>query len=290
VPPADAPAVTPHLLRAWPLPQPDGDGGKHARGTVLVVGGAVSTPGAVLLAGLAALRVGAGKLKVATVGPTAVALAVALPEAMVTGLPPDDGGSLGTACVEEVCGLAERADAVLVGPGLLGREGTAELLQALLPGLPDVPVVLDAVALGALARVPEAAAGLRGRLVLTPNAGEAAELLDGDERKGLDAARAVAGRYGAAVAAHGGVADADGRAWRDESGGPGLGTSGSGDVLAGVVAGLLARGATPAQAAVHGQYLHSTAGDRLSARAAPLGFLARELLDELPGALATVGT
>jgi ADP-dependent NAD(P)H-hydrate dehydratase len=287
VPPADARPVTPDLLRSWPLPRPDG-GGKHARGTVLVVGGAVSTPGAVLLAGLAALRVGAGKLKVATVQPTAVALAVAMPEAMVTGLPADEGGSLGRDGAEEVCRQAERADAVLIGPGLLGREGTAELLRALLPELPEVRVVLDAVALGALARVPEAAAGLRGRLVLTPNAGELAELLDGEDPEGLGGARAVAERYGAAVAAHGGVAGPDGRTWADEAGGPSLGTSGSGDVLAGVVTGLLARGADPAQAAVHGQYLHSSAGDRLAARTAPLGFLARELLDELPGALATV--
>jgi len=213
---------------------------------------------------------------------------VALPEAMVTGLPPDEAGSLGTACVDDLCSLAERADAVLVGPGLLGREGTAALLEALLPGLPEVPVVLDAVALGALARVPAAAEGLRGRLVLTPNAGEVAELLGGTDLEGVEAARAVAERYGAAVAAHGGVAAPDGRTWADEAGGPGLGTSGSGDVLAGVVAGLLARGAEPAQAAVHGQHLHSTAGDRLSARTAPIGFLARELLDELPGALASV--
>jgi ADP-dependent NAD(P)H-hydrate dehydratase len=288
VPPADARAVTPQLLRGWPLPEPDEGGGKHARGTVLVVGGAVSTPGAALLAGLASLRVGAGKLKLAVAEPVAVALATAAPEALVAGLPTVEGGSLGPSCVDAVLQQAERASAVLVGPGLLGREVTADLLSALLPALPEVPVVLDAVALGALAAVPQAARPLRGRLVLTPNSGEAAELLDGEQLEGHEAALAVAERYGAAVACHGGVADADGRVWSDEAGGPGLATSGSGDVLAGAVAGLLARGADPAQAAVHGQYLHSTAGDRLSARIGPLGFLARELLDELPQALRSV--
>jgi ADP-dependent NAD(P)H-hydrate dehydratase len=285
VPPAEPRAVTPQLLEQWPLEEPSGDGGKHERGTVLVVGGAVSTPGAVLLTGLAALRVGAGRLTMATVEATSVALGTALPEAMVVPLPAGDGGSLDASCVDEVCALAERAQAVVVGPGLLGREPTGRLLEALLPQLPDVPVVLDAVALGALARAPQTAASAHGRLVLTPNAGEAVELLDGQDLAGCEAALAVARRYGAAVAVQGGVADADGRVWADESGNIGLGTSGSGDVLAGAVAGLLARGAEPAQAAVFGQYLHGAAGDLLAGRVGRLGFLARELLDELPTVL-----
>jgi hydroxyethylthiazole kinase-like uncharacterized protein yjeF len=288
VPPAEPRAVTPLLLEHWPLPEPSEGGGKHERGTVLVVGGATSTPGAAVLAGLAALRVGAGRLSMATAEPVAVAVGVAVPEARVVGLPAGDEGSLDTRCVDDVVELAERADAVLVGPGLLGTEGTAALLTALLPRLSDVRVVLDAVALTALADVPDAVSGLHGRLVLTPNAGEAAALLDGEELSGCEAAAAVAGRYRAAVACHGGVADVDGRRWSDESGGVGLGTSGSGDVLAGAVAGLLARGAEPAQAAVFGQYLHGAAGDRLAARVGTLGFLARELLDELPAVLSRV--
>lgn len=279
-----AEAVTPDLLRGWPLPQHADGAGKHDRGAVLVVGGATGTPGAVLLAGLAAMRVGAGTLTIATVQATAVAVGVAVPEAMVVGLPEGDGGSLGAACVEDVVGLADRARAVVVGPGLLGREVTAELLEQLLPQLPDVPILLDAVALGALARRPELAHRVRGPLVLTPNAGEAAELLD-REREPADAALAVAERYGCAVALRGWVADHEGRLWHDDAGGSGLGTSGSGDVLAGTVGGLLARGAEPAQAAVVGQHLHGVAGDQLAERVAPLGFLARELLDELPQAL-----
>ena len=286
MPPAEPRAVTPLLLEQWPLPQPTEGGGKHERGTVLVVGGAVSTPGAVLLGGIAALRAGAGRLTIATVEQTSVALATAVPEAMVVGLPAGtDRGSLGESCVDDVCELADGAQAVLVGPGLLGTDETAALLERLLPALPETAVVLDAVALSALPQVAGCAEGLRGRLVLTPNAGEAAALLDGRELEGCDAALAIAERYGAAVACHGGVADADGRVWSDESGGVGLGTSGSGDVLAGAVAGLLGRGAEPAQAAVFGQYLHGAAGDRLAARTGKLGFLARELLDELPAVL-----
>ena len=285
MPPAEP--VTPALLRRWPLPQLDDTGDKHARGTVLIVGGATSTPGAVLLAALGALRAGAGRLSVATVRSTSVALAVALPEALVDGLPEDETGSLDAACAEQVVASCGRAAAVVIGPGLLG-DGARTLLEKVLPDLhgeEGASVLLDAVALTALAGVPELLSGLAGRVVLTPNSGEMAALLQGEEREGDDAARWVAEHYGAVVAVRGAVAAHDGRLWRDEAGGVGLGTSGSGDVLAGVVGGLLARGASAEQAAVWGQYLHAAAGDRLSARVGRVGFLARELLDEVPTVL-----
>ncbi|MCU1675210.1 MAG: NAD(P)H-hydrate dehydratase [Frankiales bacterium] len=280
-PPADAPAVTPQLLRDWPLPTLDDGGSKHDRGTVLVVGGADSTPGAVLLAGLAALRVGAGRLQVATVRATAVALGVALPEAMVVGL---DGG-VSAADADELVGRAEGAETVVLGPGLLDSDATRALLAALLPRLTCRSLVLDAVALTALAGAPELLTGLN-QVVLTPNSGELAALLEGEELEGRAASARVAQRYGAVVSTQGWVVRPDGRAWRDEAGGIGLGTSGSGDVLAGAVGGLLARGAAADQAGVWGQYLHAAAGDRLASRAGRIGFLARELLDELPQVLA----
>jgi hydroxyethylthiazole kinase-like uncharacterized protein yjeF len=291
VPTADRPAaevVTAGLLRGWGPPEPDDGGDKHDRGTVAVVGGATSTPGAVMLAGLAALRAGAGRLQVLTVDTTSVAVAVALPEAMVLGLPADAGGSLSPDAAEQMTDAVDGAGTVVLGPGLVDRDGARQLLERLLPRLEDdTAVVLDAVALTALAGAPELVAPVAGRLVLTPNAGELAALLDGaraaDER---EAATAVAERFGAVVSARGWVVSPDGRAWREEAGGIGLGTSGSGDVLAGLVGGMLARGADPAQAAVWGQYLHAAAGDRLAARVGRLGFLARELLDEVPPVLA----
>ncbi|WP_412537972.1 NAD(P)H-hydrate dehydratase [Longispora sp. K20-0274] len=88
---------------------------------------------------------------------------------------------------------------------------------------------------------------------------------------------------------HGHVADPDGNAWYDDTGDIGLGTSGSGDVLAGIITGLLARGAGPAQAACWGAHAHAACGQRLTARFGKLGLLARDLLDEIPGALNTPG-
>lgn len=275
--------VTPQLLRGWTLPEVEDGGDKNARGTVLVVGGSASTPGALLLTGLAALRAGAGKLQMVTVEATSIALAVSVPEAGVVGIGADP---LGAAAADEVVTRCQRATALVLGPGLMDADAALELLRAVLFRLEDVPLVLDGLALTALAREPGLLAGVTA--VLTPNAGEMAALLDGRDLDGVDAAVDVARRYGAVVSSPGWVAAPDGRCWRVEAGGIGLGTSGSGDVLAGLVGGVLARGATLEQAAVWGQYLHSAAGDLLTARIGRVGFLARELLDEVPSVLGTL--
>ena len=281
--------VTPRLLRSWTPPEPDDDGSKHDRGTVAVVGGATSTPGAVLLAGVAALRAGAGRLQVLTVDTTSVALAVAVPEAMVQGLPADATGSLSPDAADAIVDALSGAGTVVIGPGLADRAGARELLQRVLPRLDDdVRVVLDAVALTAVAGAPELLHPVAARTVLTPNGGELAALLEGEQLEEREAARTVVQRYGAVVSSRGWVHSPDGRVWQEAAGGVGLGTSGSGDVLAGLVGGMLARGAEPAQAAVWGQYLHSAAGDRLAARLGRLGFLARELLDEVPAVLSSL--
>jgi hydroxyethylthiazole kinase-like uncharacterized protein yjeF len=263
---AEGAVLSPALLRDWPLPRAEDGSDKHDRGTALVIGGSVSTPGAVLLAGLAALRVGAGRLQIATVPETAVALGVAVPEAKVVGLPP---GELGGVDLEGV-------SAVLVGPGLLDPDETGRLLDELLPRMEGRPCALDAVALHALED-----RSVRGA-VLTPNPTEL-EALDGEssEDLGSQAARVAASR-GAVVATLGWVAADDGRRWLNDTGSVGLATSGSGDVLAGAVVGLLARGADPCQAACWATYLHGSAGDRLAATRGRTGFLARELLDALP--------
>ncbi|MFS0705212.1 NAD(P)H-hydrate dehydratase [Cellulomonas sp. 179-A 9B4 NHS] len=280
--------LTPARLRGWPLPEPTG--GKDARGSVCVVGGARGTPGAAMLAGLAALRVGAGRLTLAVAGSVAPHVAVAVPEAGVVGLPEDASGSVTGAGDGLLDGELARADVVVVGPGLDTPEGTLALLRAVVAGTAgNVPLVLDAFALGVLRDADDLQDAVRGRAVLTPNGTEVGYLLgdeDGpDEDAGDDAAARAADRYGVVVACAGRVAAPDGRRWESSTGYSGLGTSGSGDVLAGAVGGLLARGADAAQAACFGVEAHGTAGDRLAARVGPHGYLARELLDELPRVL-----
>jgi len=275
--PSTGGVVASGALRQWPLPQPGGS--KHSRGRIVVVGGSVSTPGAAMLAGLAGLRVGAGVLALAVAEPVAAAVAAALPEAAVHGArliagERDDG---------RLAGALAGADAVVVGPGLDDPQVAAAVVRAVLDAVDDgARLVLDAFALGVLADVP-GVERIAGRSVLTPNVGEAARLLQREiDNDGAAVAAEVAKRYGVAVSYESWVADADGRSWTVPAGHPGLGTSGSGDVLAGAIGGLLARGADPAQAAAWGTYLHSTAGDRLAARVGRLGFLARELAAELP--------
>ncbi|MCC2334668.1 NAD(P)H-hydrate dehydratase [Cellulomonas wangsupingiae] len=287
---ADA-TLTPALLREHPLPEPTG--GKDARGGVLVLGGARSTPGAVMLAGLAALRVGAGRLTLGVAASVAGPLAVAIPEAGVIGLPEGPGGAV-TGPGDGLDAELERADVVVVGPGLDEPDGTLALLRAVVAGTADTtPLVLDAFALGVLRDAHDVRDAVRGRAVLTPNTAEAGRLLDDDPDtadEGRDDAEVpvaarIADEYGVVVACAGVVAEPHGRRWRASTGYSGLGTSGSGDVLAGAVGGLLARGASPEQAACFGVEAHGVAGDRLAAAVGPHGYLARELLAELPRVL-----
>jgi hydroxyethylthiazole kinase-like uncharacterized protein yjeF len=281
----DAPALTPALLRGWPLPSRDGD--KDTRGSVLVIGGARRTPGAAALAGVTALRIGAGRLTLAVAESVATALAVATPEAGVLGLPESAGGSPTGAPGPHLADELKRAQAVVVGPGLDEPEGSAGLVRVVLDALAgsDAAVLLDAFALGVLPGLDGEVTLPEGRTVLTPNVAEAARLLDADEVDPADAAARVADRWGAVVTCAGTVAHPDGRRWTSATGYAGLGTSGSGDVLAGAVAGLLAGGCSPEQAACWGTAVHGGAGDRLAARVGPLGYLARELADQVPALL-----
>ncbi|MBC8990510.1 MULTISPECIES: NAD(P)H-hydrate dehydratase [Micromonospora] len=286
--PSRSDVITPALLRDWALPVPTG--GKEARGTVLVVGGSRFTPGAVLLAGVAALRAGAGVLQLAAAESTAASLSIQVPEALVVGLPETGDGAVRGDPGDLLRGLVAEADVVAVGPGLTDIETTGELLRLVLDAAGrETALVLDAYALGALSHAPDLLAGSGRKVVLTPNLTEAKHLLGRDPGDDLDAeAVELAGRYDAVVSLYGHIATPDGRAWREESGDAGLGTSGSGDVRAGLLAGLLSRGADPAQAACWAAFAHAVSGQRLVPRYGRIGFLARELLDEIPYTIATV--
>jgi ADP-dependent NAD(P)H-hydrate dehydratase len=296
--------VTPSLLRDWPLPAPGED--KYSRGSVLVIGGARATPGAALLAGAAALRAGAGKLTLAVAESVAVQVGVALPECGAMGLPETSSGSVTGEGLERIGSYLDRADAILVGPGLDDPDLAEDLLRALLEreaaaGEKDdgggPAVVLDAFALGALVNVADRFGLWKGRLILTPNPKEA-EILLGRDLKDLPADVAeISDRYQAVVSCQGLIARPSGldvpeesELWKITTGYGGLGTSGSGDVLAGAIAGLRARGTTGPQAACWGTHLHAAAADRLASRLGPLGFLARELADELPALMLELNT
>lgn len=285
-------AVTPALLRRLPLPRPDERGDKEERGRVLVVGGAAEMPGAVVLAGVAALRAGAGKLQLATVADVAAGVAVAVPEARVRALAATEAGGIEPGAAAELAEWVRRAGALLVGPGMVDPAATAALTLRLLAEVEDAVVVLDAEAMACLSDARDALHRLEGRAVVTPHAGEMASLLGIAKEEVVDdplgVARRAAAELRCVVALKGHrthVAAPDGEAFRYASGGVGLATSGSGDTLAGIVAGLAARGADPLRAALWGVALHGGAGNVLAKRVGPLGFLARELLDAVPGVM-----
>jgi hydroxyethylthiazole kinase-like uncharacterized protein yjeF len=291
-------AITPDFLRTIPLPPPGED--KDQRGRVLIAGGNRAVPGAALLSAEAALRAGAGKLQVATGCSAAPGMALLLPEALVMGLPETEDGDLGPDAAEALAKAAQQTDALLLGPGMMDRDAAMALVEAVLGRLDtaDGPaLVLDAGALCGHAALREMLRPHAGRAVLTPHAGEMATILE-IGRAEVEADPPAAGRRAAAAlqqvvimkGARTQVISPEGEAWQYAGGGPGLGTSGSGDVLAGILTGLLARGAPPVQAACWAVWLHGEAGTRLAQRIGPIGFLARELAAEVPRLMAGVNS
>jgi len=279
--------ITAQALRAWPLPSVSDESDKDARGRVFVVAAGAEVAGATLLTAVAALRAGAGKLQIGAPRSLATALALAVPEARVIPGAETADGELSPEAAETFARSLARSDAAVIGPGMLDEAAAGELTLRLLQT--DGPaLVVDAAAMLGLARDPGRAHRRAGEMVLTPHAGEMAALTGCSKAEvaaePLAAARAAAARFKAVVVLKGAttlVVSPDGKAWRRDGGQAGLATSGSGDVLAGVIAGLLARGAAPAQAAAWAVLLHAEAGARLRRRLGRVGFLARELLDEL---------
>jgi hydroxyethylthiazole kinase-like uncharacterized protein yjeF len=281
--------VTRSLLKSMPLPDHDSDGDKEERGRVLIVGGETALPGAIILAGIAALRAGAGKLQLATCQSTASIVGVSVPECLAVGLDETKSGTISRKAAQDICDYGHAADAVLLGPGLRQSDENDVLVKSILESLTDTPVIFDAGALSALRKTPDLLHALDGNAVVTPHAGEMANALgiDKNEVEKDPAAIAVyaAATLRAVVALKGSetyIASPDGELYLYDSGDIGLATSGSGDTLAGIVTGLLARGASPLHSAVWVVFLHGAAGNVLAKRLGRIGFLARELLDEIP--------
>lgn len=276
-------------LRANPLPLHKNGDGKDARGRVLVISGNARVPGAAILAGVSALRSGAGILQIATSASVAPYIGAAVPEAMVIGFSETFEGEIDPTNTAKIVSLAEGADAVVVGPGMMDEDALRPLVTALL-GNAKSGIVLDAAALTCMRDDLASFRGGSRRTVVTPHAGEMARLLqterDEVEREALQAARRVAS-YADVVVMKGAETFIVGdEQWRARFGSVALATSGSGDVLAGVLVGILARGTEPTLAALWAVYLHGEAGRLLAARHGSVGTLARELPDEIPRLMA----
>lgn len=275
--------LTRATLRAHPLPRVV-DGDKETKGRVLVVAGSRDVPGAALLGAMAAMRAGAGRLQIVTVDSVAVPLGVAMPEAMVCGLPEATDGGFAPSAVNAIAEHAENADAIVAGSGMAESTTCAKIARALVGC--RAQLALDAALLKNLP-VPKRARSPMS--ILLPHSGELAALLDCSEaevmRDPIGCGLRAAERYRSIVLVKGitsHIVTPNGGIWAYKGGAPGLGVSGSGDVLAGIVGGLLARGAEPVNALLWGVWLHGESGTKLAKKIGPIGFLAREIAREVP--------
>lgn len=278
-----------------PLARRDADAHKGDFGHVLAVGGSLSHSGAIALAGMAALRGGAGLVTVASPAPCVPIVAAHAPELMHAPLVPDERGAIGEVAIDAA--LLDRVSALVIGPGLGMGAGARHLLERLLHES-VVPTVLDADALNVLVAGLPAARNERP-LVLTPHPGELARLATalgwtgklGDQVARVPVARELARRLGAVVIVKGAptlVVTADGLVQVNTRGGPGLASGGTGDVLAGLLGALLAQGLPPLEASLLGVHLHGLAGDLAEAEHGQMSMLASDVLAQFHAAIESI--
>jgi len=273
------------------LPRRNRETSKHDYGRVVMVGGAAGMAGAPALAAMAALRSGAGLVEALVPEHIAAITASFDPCVMTRGLPGRIEGTFATAALEEIEDSAERADAVAVGPGLGRSDAVIQIVSHLWRHLPQ-PAVFDADALWVLSHVDRATlASHAGPRILTPHAGEMLRLLGADPSSAQAGDRAMLEREAAALAsAIDAVIVLKGpatlivdrtRQSHNDTGNPGMATAGTGDVLTGVTAALLAQRFPPFEAARLAVWVHGRAGDVAAESLGEISMTARDLLDRL---------
>jgi len=276
------------VRRRLPTRRPDGHKGTFGR--VLVVAGSSGLTGAAILCCRGALRVGAGLVTLATARSLSPIHETAMPETITLPLPERDG-CLTPEALPEIERAADRADIVAVGPGLSRHPESLALVERLFERLRG-PFVVDADAIVALARRPATLRALGGRSILTPHPGEFAALVDGDaaaiDADRRDAAASLAAAHRVVVVLKGRptvIAAPDGTVHLNPTGNAGLATGGSGDVLAGMIAGFAAGGAGLEDAARIGAYIHGHAAEIWARTRSERSFLPSDLIDLLPDAV-----
>lgn len=273
-----------------PLPPRQRDASKRDFGRVLVVGGSAGMAGAPALAAMAALRSGAGLVELAVPDAVAVIAAGFDPCVMAHGLPAGVDGTFAAAAADRVRTASALADAVVVGPGIGRSDAVRDLVLGLWRTL-KAPAVFDADALWTLAGAADRLRDHAGPRVLTPHAGEMLRLMGRNPAAAEARDRGFLERAAADMAAAGGavivlkgagtLVVGAGREARNETGNPGMATAGTGDVLAGVVAALLAQGLTAFDAARLAAWVHGRAGDAAARDLGRVSMTAVDVLDRL---------
>ena len=275
----------------------DPEGHKGSYGHSLVLAGSKGKTGAAAMTCLGALRAGAGLVTLGIAESLNPIMEIKLTEAMTEPLPEGEPGHLGPEALSRIMTLMEGKKAMALGPGLSSSPGTTALVQNLLKQSIDLPMVIDADGLNALAGVPTAIKNLAGRAILTPHPGEMSRL-SGQSVKEIQAdrirtARAFSQEHGVVVVLKGArtvIADPEGPVYLNPVGHSVLAAGGTGDILTGLILGFLSQGLSPSQAACLGVFLHGQAGLWLARERGGQGILASELLDKIPNLITRKGT
>jgi NAD(P)H-hydrate epimerase len=265
-----------------PLPSRPVDGHKGTFGHVLIVGGSRGMSGAAALAGSSALRGGAGLVTVAAPESIVSIVAAIEPSYLTLPLPEDDGGRIAATALPLIDERAAHCDVVAVGPGW-GQSGDLSQLAADLYASLNKPLVVDADALNALARQPDILSRHPGPRVLTPHPGEFARLTGSDAKSVQshreELARDLAAKHSVVLVLKGRhtIITDGGSLHINPTGNSGMATGGTGDVLTGLIAALIAQNLSPLDAARTGAYLHGLAGDLAAAELSEPGLIASDL-------------
>ena len=264
------------------LPDRDVKAHKGRFGRILLLCGSMGYTGAAALAAMGALRSGAGLVYLGVPACIYAIEAVKLTEPVVFPLP-DRDGTLSADAVVRVREMLPRMDAVLIGPGLGQSEGTLEVLRAVLREYPG-PVVVDADGINLLAKHKDMVRGRDGVTILTPHDGEFLRLGGSLEEDALESVSRLAVDLGCIVVRKGhGTLVCDGTiCYENPTGNPGMAVGGSGDVLAGMIVGLLGQGISPIEAVALAVWLHGAAGDRCAQEMGQYGMLPTDMLERLP--------
>jgi NAD(P)H-hydrate epimerase len=275
------------------LPRRTPDANKGTFGRVLVVAGSRGMSGAAILAASAAIRGGAGLVCLAVPQEILSIVATANPCYTTAALPQDGEGRLAEAAEPLLLSLIQTNDVLALGPGLGKSPAITHLVNSLI-ARSRAPMVLDADGLNALVGNTASLRTHQAPLVLTPHPGELARLMDSDVKTVQAARRDVAARFAfeqqaiVVLKGHGTIVTDGRRLYENATGNPGMATGGTGDVLTGVIAALLAQGLEAFAAAQMGTYLHGLAGDLARDAQGETSLIASDLLTYLPAAFQTL--
>jgi NAD(P)H-hydrate epimerase len=280
--------LTADLIQSYlPLRAPDAH--KGTTGHLLVVAGSPGKTGAAAMTSMAALRSGAGLVTLGIAQSLNAVLESHVLEAMTAPLPETQPGVLGKSAFKIIYNFMEGKKCVALGPGLGQAEETKRLVQKIVESCP-IPLVIDADGLNNLTGKTRILKDARAPVILTPHPGEMARLADTTistvQQDRITCARDFAAANNVHVilkGAHTVIAHPDGQVFINPTGNAGMASGGMGDILTGIVAGLITQGIAPQQACRLGVYLHGTAADSISQKMGPYGYLAGDVVEAIPG-------